>query len=104
MTRNTRKKIKATVAGGFSITEIPHNSSTIVVFGKSYRVRITLIKISSTTKHDFTYLYEGTVKVNGKLFTNSDFTLKRLLKIIKIDIESTFKKRKNAKRLKGKSA
>lgn len=98
MTRKTRNKIRATVAGGFSITELPYHSVILMLFGRKYMVKLTLIRISSTSKKDFTYIYEGTVKVNNKVFSNSDFTVKRLLKNLKLEIENFFRRKGNAKR------
>jgi hypothetical protein len=94
MTRKTRRKVKATNTGGFSITELPCHSVNISVLGHVYMVRLTLINISSRTKKDFTYLYEGTVIVRNKSFTASDFTIKRMIRVLKLDIETFFKKKK----------
>lgn len=91
------KKGKATnrKAGGFLISEFPHHSYEIIAFGKKYIVKVTLIHIkSSTDRKDEIYLYEGTIVVNGKKITESDFSIKKMLSKLKNDIDSYFKNKK----------
>ena len=80
--------------GGFWIKEFPHQSSKITVNGKEYIVKVVLIHISSTSKNDFTYLYEGTVKIGKKPITCSDFTIEKMLYKLKKDILEHIKKGK----------